>query len=121
MGDEVRPTAVSPVRVWGEASPEQRRTLFATWTGWVLDAFDFTILLLVVPDIAREFRVGLVAVSGVITATLFCRLFGGLLFGTWADRVGRSLPRCCAVPWPGGRRSAHSRLGLGDRILVCTL
>ena len=97
MGDEVRPTAVSPVRVWGEASPEQRRTLFATWTGWVLDAFDFTILLLVVPDIAREFRVGLVAVSGVITATLFCRLFGGLLFGTWADRVGRRLPLMISV------------------------
>ncbi len=97
MGDLDRPAPASPVRVWNEASAEQRRTLFATWTGWVLDAFDFTILLLVVPDIAREFKVSLVAVSGVITATLFCRLFGGLLFGTWADRVGRRLPLMVSV------------------------
>jgi MFS transporter, SHS family, lactate transporter len=97
MGDLVRASAPSPVQVWNEASLEQRRTLFATWMGWVLDAFDFTILLLVVPDIAREFKVSLVAVSGVITATLFCRLFGGLLFGTWADRVGRRLPLMVSV------------------------
>jgi SHS family lactate transporter-like MFS transporter len=97
MGDPVRLRPASPVQVWNEVSPDQRRTLFATWTGWVLDAFDFTILLLVVPDIAREFKVSLLAVSGVITATLFCRLFGGLAFGTWADRVGRRLPLMISV------------------------
>ncbi len=97
MRDVVRPSQSLPVRLWNEASANQRRALFAAWAGWVLDAFDFTILLLVVPDIAREFKVSLVAVSGVITATLFCRLFGGLLFGTWSDRVGRRLPLMVSV------------------------
>lgn len=97
MRDVVRPSQSLPVRLWNEASADQRRALFAAWAGWVLDAFDFTILLLVVPDIAREFKVSLVAVSGVITATLFCRLFGGLLFGTWSDRVGRRLPLMVSV------------------------
>src|SRR5437016_12167426 len=77
---------------WAEVTPEQRRTLLAAWAGWVLDAFDFTILLLVLGNIAGTFGVSLVAMGAVITGTLFCRLIGGVLVGTWADRVGRRLP-----------------------------
>ncbi|HEX9247008.1 MAG TPA: MFS transporter [bacterium] len=82
---------------WSEVTPEQRRTLLAAWAGWVLDAFDFTILLLVLANIAGTFGVSLVAMGAVITGTLFCRLIGGVLVGTWADRVGRRLPLMVSI------------------------
>src|SRR5205807_7566191 len=82
---------------WSEVTPDQRRTLLAAWAGWVLDAFDFTILLLVLGNIAGTFGVSLVAMGAVITGTLFCRLIGGVLVGTWADRVGRRLPLMVSI------------------------
>src|SRR5438445_5678015 len=93
---------------WAEVTPEQRRTLLAAWAGWVLDAFDFTILLLVLGNIAGTFGVSLVAMGAVITGTLFCRLIGGVLVGTWADsgRSRRHSRRCSTgAACPSGSRS----------------
>ena len=42
----------------------------AAWTGWVLDAFDFTIFLLVMPQIAKDFGVQHTATAGSIALTL---------------------------------------------------
>ncbi len=82
---------------WAEVKPEQWRTLLATWAGWVLDAFDFTLLLLVLGEVAKTFGVDLVAMGAVITGTLFCRLIGGTIVGTWADRAGRRLPMMVSI------------------------
>lgn len=84
-------------RWWHDVTADQWKTLGGAWAGWVLDAFDFTILLLVLADIGKSFGVSLVAMGTVVTGTLFCRLFGGLLFGTWADRAGRLLPLMVSV------------------------
>ena len=84
-------------RWWNDVEPDQWKTLAGTWTGWVLDAFDFTLLLLVLADIGKAFGVSLVAMGTVVTGTLFCRLFGGLLFGMWADRAGRLLPLMVSI------------------------
>lgn len=84
-------------RWWNDVEPDQWKTLAGTWTGWVLDAFDFTLLLLVLADIGKTFGVSLVAMGTVVTGTLFCRLFGGLLFGMWADRAGRLLPLMVSI------------------------
>jgi SHS family lactate transporter-like MFS transporter len=82
---------------WKEVTPTQWKTLFATWGGWCLDVFDYMLLLLVLGEIAKTFRVNLVAMGTVITATLICRLLGGVLFGTWGDRVGRKLPLMASI------------------------
>jgi MFS transporter, SHS family, lactate transporter len=82
---------------WKEPTRDQWRTLLATWAGWCLDVFDFFLLILVLGDVAKTFDVSLVAMGTVLTGTLICRLFGGIVFGTWGDRVGRKLPLMVSI------------------------
>ena len=84
---------------WKEPTRPQWCAFGAAWAGWVLDAFDFTICMLVMPNIAREFHVESVATAGSITLTLFARLVGGLLAGSAADRWGRKLPLMISIVW----------------------
>jgi len=71
----------------------------AAWIGWVLDAFDFTIFLIVMPEMIREFGVSSTAAATSITLTLLLRLAGGLLAGSMADKWGRRLPLLLSVIW----------------------
>ncbi|GGD91175.1 MFS transporter [Aureimonas endophytica] len=68
---------------------DQRHTLFASYLGWTLDAFDFFLLVFVLKAIAEEFQVEVSAVSYAIFLTLAARPIGALLFGLAADRYGR--------------------------------
>jgi MFS transporter, SHS family, lactate transporter len=71
----------------------------AAWVGWVLDAFDFTIFMVVAPEIAAEFGVSTTAVMGSLTLTLLVRLLGGMAAGVMADRWGRKLPLMLSLVW----------------------
>jgi MFS transporter, SHS family, lactate transporter len=71
----------------------------AAWLGWVLDAFDFTIFLLVLPEIAAELGVSQTATAGTITLTLVFRLLGGFAAGALGDRYGRRLPLMISMVW----------------------
>src|SRR5688500_3856434 len=84
---------------WREPTRGQWCTFLAAWFGWVLDAFDFTIFILVMPDIAREFGVSATATTASITLTLLVRLLGGFAAGAAADRWGRKLPLMLSVVW----------------------
>ena len=77
---------------WKEPTRAQWAAFAAAWTGWVLDAIDFMVFVLVMKQLAGEFGVGLAAVSGSITITLLVRLAGGAIAGWMADRWGRKLP-----------------------------
>ena len=72
---------------------KQWNTIIATYLGWTLDAFDFFLLVLVVPDIAHEFLPGVengrTTVGIAVNLTLAMRPVGALLFGLMADRLGR--------------------------------
>lgn len=57
-----------------------------------MDAFDYFIVVLVYADIAKTFHHSKAEVAFVTTATLIMRPVGALIFGLWADRVGRRLP-----------------------------
>ncbi len=57
-----------------------------------MDAFDYFIVVLVYADIAKTFHISRAEVAFVTTATLLMRPVGALIFGLWADRVGRRLP-----------------------------
>jgi SHS family lactate transporter-like MFS transporter len=84
---------------WKEPTRGQWAAFTAAWAGWVLDAFDFTIFLVVQTAIAKEFGVGLVALSGSITLTLLVRLAGGAVAGWMADKWGRKLPLMLSLLW----------------------
>ncbi|OSC29389.1 MFS transporter [Mycobacterium vulneris] len=71
---------------------DQRNSLIAALLGWTMDAFDYFIVVLVYADIAKTFHHSKAEVAFVTTATLIMRPVGALLFGLWADRVGRRLP-----------------------------
>ena len=84
---------------WKEPTRAHWSAFGAAWAGWVLDAFDFTIFMLVMPNIAHDMGVANVATAASITLTLFARLAGGYIAGAAADRWGRKLPLMISVVW----------------------
>ena len=79
-------TASAPIR---QLTSDQRNAFAASLLGWMMDAFDYFIVVLVYADIAKEFRVSLEQIAFLTTITLIMRPVGAYLFGLWADRVGR--------------------------------
>jgi SHS family lactate transporter-like MFS transporter len=71
---------------------DQRTSFIAAQLGWTMDAFDYFIVVLVYADIAKTFHRTNTEVAFITTVTLIMRPVGALLFGLWADRVGRRLP-----------------------------
>jgi hypothetical protein len=100
--EQAMATAVQPVETfpwWKEPTREQWHALIAAWLGWTLDAFDFTIFLLLMVPIAHEFRVSLAEVTAVFTLTLWMRLIGATASGWLSDRIGRKTPLMIAIAW----------------------
>ena len=50
---------------WREPTKDQWLAYVAAWLGWTLDAFDFTVFLLIMVAIAKEFDVPLTDVTVV--------------------------------------------------------
>lgn len=71
---------------------DQRNAFLAAFLGWTMDAFDYFLVIFVYADIAADFGRSKTAVAFLTTATLAMRPVGALLFGLWADRVGRRVP-----------------------------
>ena len=68
---------------------EQKHVVAASFLGWMLDAFDFFLLVFVLKDIAQEFNTEITSVTLAILLTLAMRPIGAYLFGRAADRWGR--------------------------------
>ena len=66
-----------------------RKVVIASFLGWMLDAFDFFIMVFVFSDVAKEFGVSITAVTVAVTLTLAMRALGAVIFGRLADRYGR--------------------------------
>ncbi|HEX5319694.1 MAG TPA: MFS transporter [Stellaceae bacterium] len=82
-----------------EPTKDQWYAFVAAWLGWVLDAFDFTVFLLIMVPIAKEFNVPLTDVAIVFTLTLWMRLVGATAAGWMADRLGRKKPLMISIAW----------------------
>lgn len=89
VGHDADVTTPSPQQ---KLTADQRNSFIAALLGWTMDAFDYFIVVLVYADIAKTFHHSKAEVAFVTTATLIMRPVGALLFGLWADRVGRRLP-----------------------------
>ena len=92
-------SSASSVPWWKEPTKEQWLAWWAAWAGWTLDAFDFTIFLLIMVPIAKEFNVPLTEVAAVFAVTLWLRLAGATASGWLADRVGRKIPLMISILW----------------------
>ena len=84
-----RKTASSSIPWWKEPTKDQWHAYIAAWLGWTLDAFDFTVFLVLIVPIANEFHAPLTWVALVGTLTLWMRLLGAVASGWMADRMGR--------------------------------
>ena len=90
------PASQSGLPWWKEPTKDQWQAYIAAWLGWTLDAFDFTIFLLIMLPISQEFGVPLTAVAIVFTLTLWMRLVGATVLsfslsrGSMAE-IGRAI------------------------------
>jgi MFS transporter, SHS family, lactate transporter len=91
IGRGGHPFTVGPFR---ELDRDQRYSFLAALLAWSMDTFDYFMIVLVLSDIAKDpnFHATLTELGFLTTATLVMRPFGALLFGLWADRVGRRVP-----------------------------
>jgi MFS transporter, SHS family, lactate transporter len=87
----------TPVPWWKEPTRDQWYAFIAAWLGWTLDAFDFTVFLLIMHPIAATFHVSITAVTLVFTITLWMRLIGGTSAGWLGDRMGRKAPLMMSI------------------------
>ncbi|GAA4157459.1 sialate:H+ symport family MFS transporter [Gryllotalpicola daejeonensis] len=71
---------------------DQRSAFAASFLGWMMDAFDYFIIVLVYADIGKDFGVSLERMAFLTTITLLMRPVGAYLFGLWADKIGRRTP-----------------------------
>jgi SHS family lactate transporter-like MFS transporter len=67
--------------------------------GWVLDAFDFFVVVFLFGELSTKFNVGKPAIVLSLTLTLAMRPVGALLFGWLADRYGRKGPLMLCVAY----------------------
>lgn len=70
-------------------TPSQRNSIWASYLGWTLDAFDFFLLVFVLSAIAHEYGTDVKHVAEATFLTLAARPFGAFFFGWLADRFGR--------------------------------
>lgn len=65
--------------------------------GWVLDAFDFFVIVFLFDTLSAHLHVGKGAIVFSLTLTLAMRPVGALIFGALGDRFGRRIPLILCV------------------------
>jgi SHS family lactate transporter-like MFS transporter len=80
-----------------QANPGWQFAVVSCILGWVLDAFDFFVLIFLFDILANHFQVKKLAIVYTLSLTLAMRPVGALLFGSLADRFGRKIPMIVCV------------------------
>jgi MFS family permease len=74
---------------YDELSTKERRTFWACFTGWALDAMDVQLYSLVIATLTALWSISRGDAGLLATATLLASSLGGWLVGILADRFGR--------------------------------
>ena len=88
---------LEPPAVHNAETPRWQYAVSAGILGWVLDAFDFFVVIFLVDTLAANFHVEKRAIVWTISIALAMRPIGALLFGSLADRFGRRRPLIACV------------------------
>ncbi len=81
----------------GSETPGWQYAVTSGILGWVLDAFDFFVVIFLVDTLAANFHVEKREIVWTISIALAMRPVGALIFGSLADRFGRRVPLIACV------------------------
>jgi MFS family permease len=84
---------------YAELAPAEKRTFWACFGGWALDAFDVQIFSFAIPAIIATFSISNADAGLIGTVTLLTSAFGGWFAGILADRFGRVRTLQITVVW----------------------
>jgi SHS family lactate transporter-like MFS transporter len=87
----------SSVTATNQATPGWQLAVSAAILGWILDAFNFFVVIFLFTPLAGNFQVSNAAIVFTLTLTLAMRPVGALFFGALADRFGRKRPLIACV------------------------
>lgn len=82
-----------------DMNPRERRTFWACFLGWALDAMDFMIYPLVIGTIIAMWQVERGTAGLAVTVTLIVSAIGGWLAGYLSDRIGRVRTLQITILW----------------------
>jgi len=74
---------------YADSTPLERRTFWASFGGWALDALDVQMFSLAIPALIAAFTISKADAGLLGSVTLFFGAFGGWLGGALGDRFGR--------------------------------
>ncbi len=92
MSASISETAVAAPALTTKERANRRNAVLSGFLGWTFDAFDFFILVMMLDVVAKDFGRTRPQMALAISATLWMRPVGAILFGVMADRFGRRLP-----------------------------
>ena len=81
----------------GRETPGWQFAVVSGVLGWVLDAFDFFVVVFLFDTLATHLHVSKSAIVYSLTLTLAMRPVGALIFGALGDRFGRRVPLILCV------------------------
>ncbi|WP_246792096.1 MFS transporter [Burkholderia perseverans] len=80
-------------------APAQRRTFWACFLGWVLDAMDVQFFAFVIPTLLATWGMSRAQAGIIGTSALVASALGGVAAGVLADRIGRVRVLKLAILW----------------------
>lgn len=84
---------------YGSMAPEQRKTFWACFLGWALDAMDVQLFAFVIPTLLTVWGMTKAQAGIIGTAALVASALGGVIAGVLADRIGRVKVLKLAILW----------------------
>ena len=95
-----RRSGATPMLAWYlELGTKERRTFWACFGGWALDAFDVQIYSFVVPSLMLLWNIDKSQAGLLATSALLVSALGGWVAGMLADRIGRVRLLQITIAW----------------------
>ena len=82
-----------------ELNTAERRSFWACFGGWALDALDVQIYTFVVPALIALWHIANAQAGLLATSALVVSAFGGWIAGMLADRIGRARLLMITIAW----------------------